>query len=334
MAEITHRVALVSGATGVVGHRLAAHLAERADWQVIGLSRRAPRTRIPGVTYIAVDIAHAESIAGALATIGGVSHIFHAARYDHSTEQPEPVDVNSAMLGNLLDWTARTGQPLRHVHLVQGSKYYGSNIGPYRTPAREGDPRSLQDNFYFAQEDACIERGQREGWTWSASRPHAICDDMAPLARSLPSVIGVYAAISKALGQPLFFPGTAGNFNAVYQCTDASHLAAAVTWMADNPRCGNEAFNVTNGDFIRWTNLWPRFATYFGMDFGGVRSVPLARVMADKAAIWDRIVAEHELRKTRYDEVALWSYADFIFTPHWDMMSDTSKARRFGFEQA
>lgn len=29
------------------------------------------------------------------------------------------------------------------VHLVQGSKYYGSELGPHKTPAKESDPRIL-----------------------------------------------------------------------------------------------------------------------------------------------------------------------------------------------
>jgi len=34
---------------------------------------------------------------------------------------------------------------------------------------------------------------------------------------------------------------------------------------------------------------------------------------------------------TPYERAALWSYGDFIFTPGYDMMSDTLKLRRHGF---
>jgi len=44
-------------------------------------------------------------------------------------------------------------------------------------------------------------------------------------------VIAVYAAISKALGQPLYFPGSAENFHALYQCVDATLLAKAIAWI-------------------------------------------------------------------------------------------------------
>ncbi|MFZ4807683.1 MAG: NAD-dependent epimerase/dehydratase family protein [Hyphomicrobiaceae bacterium] len=225
---MAQNVALISGATGVVGHRLAAHLAGQPDWRVIALSRRPPRVALDGVRYVAVDLTDRQSTREALAGVAGVSHLFHAARYDHATDRPEPADVNAAMLVHLLEALEAPGHALCHVHLVQGSKYYGSQLGPYRTPAREDDPRCVVSNFYYLQEDTCIARCGSAGWTWSASRPHAVCDRAPGIARSLSMVIAVYAGICRELGLPFRFPGTPENFNAVYQCTDAAHLAKAI----------------------------------------------------------------------------------------------------------
>ncbi len=36
-------------------------------------------------------------------------------------------------------------------------------------------------------------------------------------------------------------------------------------WAALDPRAGNQAFNVHNGDVESWQNLWPRVARRFGM---------------------------------------------------------------------
>jgi hypothetical protein len=144
-------------------------------------------------------------------------------------------------------------------------------------------------------------------------------------------VIAVYAAVSKALDQPLYFPGSAENFHALYQCVDATLLAKAIAWMSTAPACANQAFNVTNGDFIRWSNLWPRFAEFFGMEIGPVKTVSLAQAMADKAPVWERIVAKHGLEPVPYAQTALWSYGDFVFAPGYDIMSDTLKLRQTGF---
>ena len=34
---------------------------------------------------------------------------------------------------------------------------------------------------------------------------------------------------------------------------------------------------------------------------------------------------------TPFERAALWSYGDFIFTPDYDMMSETRKLREYGF---
>jgi hypothetical protein len=80
---------------------------------------------------------------------------------------------------------------------------------------------------------------------------------------NLTLAIAVYANVCKVLGLPLSFPGKPGAYTALYQCTDAALLAKAVAWMATDPKCANQAFNITNSDLIRWQNLWPRFASFF-----------------------------------------------------------------------
>lgn len=328
---MNERVALIAGATGVVGRRLAQHLAAQPGWRAIGLARRVPSEPARGYELRPVDLSDPRAVHALAPGLAGVTHLFYCARYSHSKAEPEPIDLNRDMLRHLVEALEAFSRDLRHVHIVQGSKYYGSELGPYKTPAKESDPRVLVDNWYYAQQDWLCERARGKAWTYSVSRPHGVCDHDIAIARSMARVIGVYAAISKALGLPLCFPGSDAGYRAMYQCTDAGLLARAIVWMATQPRCAGEAFNVTNGDYMRWMNLWPRFAADFGMALGPVRSVRLAQAMPDKAPVWSRIVAEHGLVPTPYSETALWSYGDFIFNAGYDIMSDTSKLRRFGF---
>jgi hypothetical protein len=52
----------------------------------------------------------------------------------------------------LLILTSVAWQPkLERVVLVTGANYYGSHLGPYRTPCEESDPRHAGDNYYFHQ---------------------------------------------------------------------------------------------------------------------------------------------------------------------------------------
>lgn len=324
--------AVIAGATGVIGHGLAEALARSEAWDVVALSRRP--IEIPGVHSIAVDLTNPADSAAKLDGLGGVTHLFYAGRFNHAAGVSEPVAENLTMLRSVLDPVEAGSPGLRHVHLVHGTKHYGSNLGPYRTPAKEADPRSLQPNFYYAQEDHIAARQRGRAWSWSISRPHGILHDVPDTPRNLVLVIAAYAVLCRELGLPLSFPGTAENFRSIYQCTSSDQVVAALRWMADEPACANQAYNVTNGDFIRWCNLWPTFADYFGMEPGPVRTVRLADVMADKAPVWDRIVARYGLVPTPYERLALWSYGDFVLQPGWDIMSDTTKIRRAGFHRA
>jgi nucleoside-diphosphate-sugar epimerase len=325
--------AIISGVTGVVGRRIAEELLRLENWRVFGFSRGCPQPseRLSGVDYISIDLLDQRACATVIKELDGVTHFFNAARFNFETGKQDPVDQNTAMFLNVLDKLEQAKHPLAHVHLVQGTNYYGSTLGRFPTPAREGDARGLFRNFYYQQEDIVLARLGRT-WSWSASRPHCICaaSDLTP--RNLPSLIAVYAAICKHLDLPLSFPGTIGNYRAVLQCTDANHLARAIVWMATQPHCADNAFNVTNGDFIRWENMWPEFCRYFDLKSGPVRTIRLSEVMQGREPDWNAIIQRHKLKPTPYERAALWSYGDFVFTPDWDMMSSTTKLRKYGFE--
>jgi nucleoside-diphosphate-sugar epimerase len=324
--------ALVAGATGVVGRYLLMHLLERGDWDVVAVSRRKPD--VPGeYLHVAADLTDVADCRIKLGALQGVTHVFYAAYLERPDAQ-ELVAVNTDMLVNLLDAAESASPALQHVHLVEGTKWYGSHLGPFKTPAKEGDPRHMPPNMYYSQQDFLEARQRGKAWSWSASRPHAICGFAVGNPMNLSTVIAVYAAISRELGLPLSFPGKPGAYRALYQCTDSSLLAKAQVWMATAPNCANQAFNITNGDLIRWENLWPRFARSFDMELAPPRHLSLTRFMADKGPVWERIVAGHGLRPYAYEQIAAWGFGDFVFGSDYDIVSDTGKARRAGFRDS
>ena len=198
---------------------------------------------------------------------------------------------------------------------------------------REESPRARGGNFYFDQEDFLRERSGAGGWAYSISRPHTFCDPAIDQPRSAGLVIAAFAAIQRELGLPLDFPGTAVAFDARTQFTDLALLARAAEWMASEPRCADQAFNVVNGDYPRWSELWPRFAAWFGLVPGVPRAWSLAEYMRDKGPVWERVVARHGLRPTQLDTLVLWPYGDYQFRPQWDVVSSMGKARSFGFHE-
>src|SRR5690348_5727615 len=94
------RVALVAGASGLIGRRIEAQLAAR-DWEVVGVARRPS----PGSVQrqIAVDLTDAADSRARLAALSAVTHVFYAARYDHPEGIAESEAINTAMLRNLID---------------------------------------------------------------------------------------------------------------------------------------------------------------------------------------------------------------------------------------
>ena len=327
MASRNH--ALVVGATGVVGRNMISHLLREGSWDITAISRRAPDL-VGAFDHVSVDLLDAHDAALKLRQLRGVTHVFYSA-YLERASWIESTAPNNAMLTNLLDALQPVMSRIEHINLMHGTKWYGSHLGPFKTPAKENDPRGPGPNFYHDQLDLVSERQRNQNWTWSAVRPHAICGIATGNPMNLINVIAVYASLAKARGLPLSFPGTEANFNALYQCVDAGHLARAVTWMATDSRCGNHAFNITNGDIFRWKDVWPSIARYFELEVGQQQHTSLVDSMRDLAPLWDQLVSKHSLRPIALDELVAWRFGDSVFGSGYDMISSMTKARQFGF---
>jgi nucleoside-diphosphate-sugar epimerase len=322
--------AVIVGAQGVIGRYIADHLLRLGDWEVVGLSRRASGETQSRLRHISVDLLDRTDAEAKLSALKSATHIFYCAFQARPTwaEHNAP---NLAMLVNAVEPIARVSTVLEHVNLIEGTKYYGSHIGPFKTPAKESDPPHMLPNFYYDQEMwlRAAQAGQR--WTWSALRPHTICGFALGNPMNLMMNLAVYAAISKGLGLPLRFPGKPGAFNAVYQMTDSALLAKGMTWAATSPNARNEVFNLTNGDFFRWCNLWPRIARVFDMDAGPVQTIRLSELMADKGPMWAAMQKKYDLAPHPYEQLAAWPFADYVWSGDWDIMTSTTKIRRAGF---
>ena len=117
------------------------------------------------------------------------------------------------------------------------------------------------------------------------------------------------------------------------EMTDAELLAKAIVWMGENDECDGQAFNITNGDFNRWENLWPRLAEYFKMDSAPPQRIPLAQFMSDKEPVWNRLVKKHGLLEYSFKDAVSWPFGEAIFNLEHDIMSDTTKSRKYGFHE-
>lgn len=325
--------AVVVGAQGVIGRYIVEELLARGDWEVVGLSRRAAQGA-GRLTHVSVDLLNTADCEAKLAALGDVTHVFYAA-FQPSTGAASSYAANIApnrdMLINAVTAIEAQSPVLARVVLVTGTKYYGVHLGPVRTPMRESDPRHMPPDFYFDQIDWLTDRQKGKAWDWVELRPQTLCGFAPGTAMSILPAIAVYAAISKELGLPLRFPGKPKAFDAIYQVTESSHFAKSAHWAATDPACANQAFNITNGDYFRWRNVWPRIAEVFAMPVGDIQTLALAQHMPAMAGLWQQMRERCSLAPIAYDQLVAWPFADYVFGMEWDVMSSLTKARQHGF---
>jgi nucleoside-diphosphate-sugar epimerase len=185
--------ALVVGALGVTGRNLVRHLGTLEDWDILALSRRAPDfdTR---ATFVSVDLLDRKACTEKLGTSSGITHVFFCA-YSSGANEFDAVEINLRLLMNVVE--SIESAALERVVLVEGAKWYGAHLGPYRTPAKEGDARHMPPNFYYDQEDYVRERAACGGWTWASVRPSGICGFATGNPMNLSTALAVYCVISK-----------------------------------------------------------------------------------------------------------------------------------------
>lgn len=327
--EHPQKVALVVGANGVIGGNLINHLLTLDDWQIIGLSRRGG-VSTDRVTYISVDLLDRKATQLKLADLTSVTHIFYAAFQDQPS-WAELVPPNLAMLTNVVDAVEPITPGLEHISLMQGYKVYGAHLGPFKTPARESDANHMPPEFNIDQQDFLERRQAGQKWSWSALRPSVVIGFGLGNPMNLAIAIAVYAAMSKQLNLPLRFPGKPGAYDSLMEMTDAGLLARATVWAATTASCANQAFNITNGDLFRWSEMWPKIAASFDLEVGPPLPMSLSTIMGDKEALWNEMTAQHGLANYSYKDVSSWGFADAVFSWNYDFFADGSKARRHGF---
>lgn len=80
--------------------------------------------------------------------------------------------------------------------------------------------------------------------------------------------------------------------------TDAELLARATVWAGSEPRAADGVYDITNGDQLRWRQLWPAFTRHFGMEYAEPQPVPLVEAMSQHRDVWQRLVSQHGLVQT------------------------------------
>jgi len=290
---------LLFGATGVIGQAVLDHFSTLDGWSVLSVSRSPPKN-IPPEEGLSLDLLDREACQAKLGSLDDVTHVIYAAVYEkpgalvEGWRDPEQMANNARMLRNVMDPLTCSASPLEHVTLFQGSKAYGSHIEhQVPIPAKEIWPRHNHENFYWLQEDYLREMQKNADWAFTILRPRivfggALGSNMNPI-----TAIGIYAAIQRHKGEPLYYPG---GLPRIIQAVDADLIARACAWAATSLASRNETFNIDNGDLFVWQNVWPAICDALDMPIGEAKPFHLHSLMKDGADAWAEVVKTYDLR--------------------------------------
>ena len=156
-------VFLVAGASGIIGRAFVRVVGDHTDAKVFAASRR-PELDLPeNAVPFHIDLNKwKDSNTDQLAD---VTHLVYSGYVDaiNWEKQRKP---NNDLFKNCIELVYNKCRKLQHVALMQGTKAYGAHLGPFKTPAKETDPRISQGYFYDDQFDILSAVAEKTGWNW------------------------------------------------------------------------------------------------------------------------------------------------------------------------
>ncbi|KAH7182346.1 uncharacterized protein B0J16DRAFT_363284 [Fusarium flagelliforme] len=288
--------AVVCGATGISGYHTIRALLDTPDrWsKVYALSRKPlsgeclnmfSEEQLQRIKHVAIDLlTDGQTVADTLRKHGVVAdYVFFYAYLSGDVEDDmspaaadELIKVNVPLFDNLLDGLRISGLTPRRILLQTGGKNYGMHIGRVRTPLVESDPqpRHLQDNFYYHQEDA-LKRycAEHPGTGWNVIRPFGVIGSAASAAITTFHPFAVYASVQAHKGEPLAFGGDWDEYLFESLFSTARLTGYLSEWAVLENKCANQAFNAQDGGPVSWERFFAELARWYGVDKGVVPPV-------------------------------------------------------------
>ncbi|RIV86820.1 NAD-dependent epimerase/dehydratase family protein [Aurantiacibacter zhengii] len=339
---MTRKIAIIGG-SGLIGQSCLAYFGAQSDCEVVAISRRSP-FHLHGATFVSTDLRDTESVANAAQALKGTTHVIYAALYEAPSlvsgwSDEDQARINDEMLRNLMTIGIADHDALKHVTLMQGTKAYGVHIRPMTLPARENRSEYIDGpNFYWDQQAYISDLAEKEGWAYTILRPQFVFGHSLGAPMNMIPALGVYAAILRERGEPLYYPG--GPMG-ILEAVDADLIAQAIDWSHGAETAKNEIFNITNGDIFLWKNIWDSLAEALHIEPGGDRPMELAAEMPKCSDEWDAIRSKYDLVSPPIDKFvgSSFQYADFALgygrTEPWaDSIVSTVKLRKAGFSGA
>ncbi|KAF2141185.1 uncharacterized protein K452DRAFT_271836 [Aplosporella prunicola CBS 121167] len=370
--------AIVTGATGILGRGIVNELGSKPDeWSnVYALSRSKKDSYPSNVHHNHLDLtSSAEQMAKDLKDIEA-EYVFFAAYVDVGSAD-ENNRVNGDMFSNFLKTFEINGtvSKIKRIILVCGLKQYGVHLGNPKQPMEENDPWLPEppSNFYYRQQRTLHDFSKKHNTEWVVTYSNEVVGFAKGNYMNLASCLGLYAAVHTVLGngKELPFPGSQAVYTKFDVFTYTKLHAQFCRWAALEPRAGNAAFNVVNGDVESWQNLWPKLAarynltvpadqfsrpapdasdypmgdvaplSYFAKELGVEGHTPPSRLQqridlerwSKKPEVRDAWATLARRHGLDEDaiEKATWGFAAFVLGRDYDLVANMSKARKLGW---
>lgn len=344
-------VALVIGVTGMVGLSLAESLknpnAVGGPWKVYGTARSQPSWFPSAILdqFISFDASNLDDTIKNLTPISDeVTHVFWLAIQVREKEESN-IFVNSLMLKNVLHVliSSSTSSRLRHVTLQTGTKQYmgpifdpklGNKLVAHEPPFHEYMPRLPYPNFYYALEDILASYSPPT-FSYSVHRSSIIIGASSRSVYNILLCLAVYANICKRRGVPFRYPGSRYTWEHFSDVSDARLLAEQQIWAAVSEKAKNQAFNCTNGDIFTWKSIWKQLCNVFNVEFvpfDEKEKFDLVEMMMENASVWDKIVEERGLFKTKMEDmITCFTAIKAVLNLEFQLVCSMTKSREFGF---
>lgn len=346
-------VALIVGVTSMVGSSLAEALKKTqalgGPWKVYGTARQSLPPCFPFSTidhFISLDATNYEDTMLKLCPLSPqITHLFWLAVQFQENEEAN-ISFNTAMLKNVIEILLKSSpaSPLRHVTLQTGTKHYMGPIDdplvkttliPHEPPFDEAMPRLPYQNFHYSLED--LVASYSSYFSYSIHRSSIIMGMSSRGFANAPLTLFIYATICKYEGLKFRYPGSKYTWEHFCDMSDARLLAEQQIWAGVTAKARNQAFNCTNGDFFTWKSLWKVLCEIFDLQFFEPFDDPesekfdLVKEMRGRDKVWEAIVEQYGLYKTRLNDVTNFAILDTVLHFQIQHVCSMNKSREFGF---
>jgi nucleoside-diphosphate-sugar epimerase len=339
---LADKTVLVTGASGLVGTGVLKAFQGLAGVKVIAVSRRPPIDTY-GAEWISADLTDSAVCDALFSRMHDVTHLVFAALYEKAGlmagwTEIDQIDTNDLMLQNTFEPLRKVAKGLQQVILLQGTKAYGAHVHAMPVPARPNrDEDKSIPNFYWRQQSYLENLSKNGCWKLTIIRPQIIFGLAVGAAMNPISAIGVYGALLKEKGEPLYFPGGLGD--TAIEGAESGLVGRAIKWATEEPAAQGQVYNITNGDVLVWRQVWPAIAVALGMASGPDRPTSLADMLSQNEGSWAAIRRKYDL--VAPDVAALVGesahYADMLMSlgtsnpPRLPIIVSTINLRRDGF---